>query len=88
MAVNTAAELAGTDEAAIEVVRGMFDRIEGAFRALVEEGQRTGELAAGRDAQAVGSLLLNTVVGLRLICRVADGPDRPSRVIDAVLDSL
>ncbi|MGW5865160.1 TetR/AcrR family transcriptional regulator [Streptomyces sp. NPDC055239] len=88
MAVNTAAELAGTDEMATELVRRMFDRTEEAFSALVEKGQRAGEIASGRDARAVGSLLLTTVVGLRLMGRVAEGPERLSRVIDATVDSL
>ncbi|GGP96693.1 TetR/AcrR family transcriptional regulator [Streptosporangium pseudovulgare] len=88
MAVNAAAELAGTDEAATELVRRMFARTEDAFRALIEEGQRSGEIAPGRDPAALGSLLLNTVVGLRLMARVAEGPDRLARVIDAMVDSL
>ncbi|MFI9840122.1 TetR/AcrR family transcriptional regulator [Nonomuraea sp. NPDC051941] len=88
MAVNTAAELGQADESAAQLVRRMFDRTEDAFRALVEEGRRTGEIAADRDARAVGSLLLNTVVGMRLLARVADGPDRLTRVVDAVVDSL
>ncbi|MFI6738135.1 TetR/AcrR family transcriptional regulator [Nonomuraea sp. NPDC050451] len=88
LAVNTAAELGRADESAAQLVRRMFDRTEDAFRALVEEGRRTGEIAADRDAQAIGSLLLNTVVGMRLLARVADGPDRLTRVIDAVIDSL
>ncbi|MGV9380688.1 TetR/AcrR family transcriptional regulator [Nonomuraea sp. NPDC003707] len=88
MAVNAAAELGQADESAAQLVRRMFDRTEDAFRALVEEGRRTGEIAADRDARAVGSLLLNTVVGMRLLARVADGPDRLTRVVDAVVDSL
>ncbi|MBE1590910.1 TetR/AcrR family transcriptional regulator [Nonomuraea angiospora] len=88
MAVNTAAELGQSDESAARLVRRMLDRTEEAFRALVEEGRRTGEIAADRDARAAGSLLLNTVVGMRLLARVADGPDRLTRVIDAVVDSL
>jgi TetR/AcrR family transcriptional repressor of nem operon len=88
MAVNAAAELAGTDETASELVRRMFDRTEGAFQALIEEGQRSEEIAPGRDSAALGSLLLNTVVGLRLMARVAEGPDRLTRVIDAMIDSL
>lgn len=88
MAVNAAAELAGTDEVATELVRRMFDRTEEAFSALVEEGRRAGEIASGRDARAAGSLLLTTVVGLRLMARVVEGPERLSRVIDATVDSL
>ncbi|GII56267.1 TetR family transcriptional regulator [Planotetraspora thailandica] len=88
LAVNTAAELSKSDESAVGLVRRMFDQTEEAFRAVIEEGQRAGEIGPERDARAIGSLLLNTVVGLRLLARVADGPERLSRVIDAVIDSL
>ncbi|MFE5338683.1 TetR/AcrR family transcriptional regulator [Isoptericola sp. NPDC056578] len=85
MAVNAAAELAGVDPEAVAHVRRMLDRTELAFRALIEEGQRTGEVAADRDPAALGSLLMNTVVGMRVIARVSDGPGRLDRVIDATL---
>ncbi|MYT32431.1 MULTISPECIES: TetR/AcrR family transcriptional regulator [unclassified Streptomyces] len=88
LAVNVAAELSGADETATELVRRMFDRTEGAFRALIEEGQRAGEIAPDRDARAIGSMLLATVVGLRLLARVAEGPERLTRVIEATLDVL
>jgi TetR/AcrR family transcriptional repressor of nem operon len=88
LAVNVAAELARTDETAAELVRRMFDRTEDAFRALIEEGQRTGEISPGRDPVALGSLLLNTAMGLRLMARIAEGSDRLVRVIDATVDSL
>ncbi|MFG3247894.1 TetR/AcrR family transcriptional regulator [Streptomyces sp. NPDC048187] len=88
MAVNAAAELAATDEVATELVQRMLDRTEGAFRALIEEGRRSGEIAPDRDPVALASMLLNTVVGLRLMARVAEGPDRLVRVIDATVDSL
>lgn len=88
MGVNTAAELAGTDEEATELVRRMLDRTEDAFQALIEEGQRAGEIATERNAAALASMLMNTVVGMRLVARVAEGPQRLARVIDATIDSL
>lgn len=88
LAVNTAAELSGTDEVATDLVRRMFDRTEEAFSALVEKAQRAGEIDPGRDARAIGSLLITTVVGLRLMARVVEGPERLARVIDATIDSL
>ncbi|MEU3372647.1 TetR/AcrR family transcriptional regulator [Streptomyces sp. NPDC006660] len=88
MAVNAAAELAATDDVAAELVRRMFDRTEAAFQALIEQGRRSGEIAPDRDPAALGSMLLNTIIGLRLIARVAEGPGRLARVIDATLDSL
>ncbi|WP_437099709.1 TetR/AcrR family transcriptional regulator [Streptomyces sp. enrichment culture] len=88
MAVNAAAELAGTDDAAKALIQGMLDRLEETFRALVEEGQRAGEISPARDSEALASLLLTTVTGLRILVRVAESPDRLFRVIDATIDSL
>lgn len=88
LAVNTAAERGRTDEASVDVVRRMFDRTEDSFRAMLEEGQRTGEIAKDRDPVALSSMLLNAAVGLRLIGRLSEGSDRLSRVIDSTIDSL
>ncbi|MEU8893476.1 TetR/AcrR family transcriptional regulator [Streptomyces sp. NPDC048442] len=88
MAVNAATELAGADQLATELVRRMFDRTESAFQAVIEEGQRSGEIDPGRDAAALGSMLLGILVGSRVLARVAEGPERLARVIDATIDSL
>lgn len=88
LAVNTAAELGDTDEVAADLVRRMLDRTEQAFRELIDEGQRNGEIEPGRDPAALASLLLNTVVGMRLLVRVSTGPERLDRVIDAAVDAL
>lgn len=55
MAVNTAAEPAGTYETATELARCMSGRAEDAFRAVVQEGRRGGEVSADRDAAAIGA---------------------------------
>lgn len=88
LAVNSAAELAGVDREATELVRRMLDRTEDAFRALIQEGQRAGEISPRRDPAALGSMLMNTVVGMRIVARVAEGPERLARVIDATIDAL
>ncbi|MGW6796669.1 TetR/AcrR family transcriptional regulator [Streptomyces chartreusis] len=88
MAVNTAAELAGTDLVATELVRRHFAQTEGAFRELIEEGQRSGEIAPEHDAVAWGRVLLNTLVGLQLMVRVAESPDQLFQVIEETIDSL
>ncbi|MEU4667590.1 TetR/AcrR family transcriptional regulator [Amycolatopsis sp. NPDC023774] len=88
LAVNTAAELGGADAAAAGSVGWMFDHVEEAFRALVEEGQRTGELARDRDSRAVASMVLATVVGLRVLSRLAGGRERALRVVDATIAAL
>jgi TetR/AcrR family transcriptional repressor of nem operon len=88
LAVNTAAELGDTDEIAADLVRRMLDRTEQAFRDVIDEGQRSGEIEPGRDPAELASLLLNTVVGMRLLARVSTGPERLDRVIDAAVDAL
>ncbi|MEV1008463.1 TetR/AcrR family transcriptional regulator [Streptomyces sp. NPDC049881] len=88
MAVKAASELAGVDEEATGLVQRMLDRTEDAFRALIEEGQRSGEIAPERDPAALASLILGAMVGMRLLARVAEGPDRLMRLVDGLLDSL
>ncbi|MCY1043859.1 TetR/AcrR family transcriptional regulator [Corallococcus sp. bb12-1] len=85
MAINTAIELAGRDEAATKLAARMFDQTEAAFLAVIEEGQRTGELAASLDAGALASLLLNTLTGLRVLGKTAQDATRLERIVDTVL---
>jgi TetR/AcrR family transcriptional repressor of nem operon len=72
LAVNTAVELAGDDHEAAVVVRRLFARVEDAFRGVIEEGQRAGEIAAGRDARQLASLLLTTFIGMSVLGRTRD----------------
>ncbi|WP_322752551.1 TetR/AcrR family transcriptional regulator [Frankia sp. Cas3] len=88
LVLNTAMEFGRTDESVTAQVQDMFDRIEGALRALIEEGQRAGEIDPGRDAKGLASLLLSTVNGMRLMARVESVPDRLIRVIDTIIDLL
>ncbi|MDF6045934.1 TetR/AcrR family transcriptional regulator [Streptomyces sp. JH14] len=88
LAMNSAAEFGVTDESVTTQIRGLLDRTEDAFQALLEEGQRAGEISTERDAKALASLLLNTVTGMRLMGRVEPGPDRLARVIDTTIDLL
>ncbi|MEU9027612.1 TetR/AcrR family transcriptional regulator [Streptomyces sp. NPDC048383] len=88
MAVNTAAESTPSDPWTTDTVRGMFARTEGAFRATVEEGQRAGEIDAGRDAAAVASWLLATVIGMRVLAKTAQDASQLTRVVDAAVAAL
>lgn len=84
MAVNTAAELGASDPSALATVQGMFSRTEAAFVELIEEGQKAGEFRRDIDAASLASLLLSTVLGLRIAGLVADTPDRLKRAVDAL----
>ncbi|MFI2207483.1 TetR/AcrR family transcriptional regulator [Streptomyces sp. NPDC020192] len=88
MAVNTSAELVGAGEEAAAVIRGVFDRIESTLVAVVEEGLRTREIDSGRDPQEVASGLLATIVGMHVLARTADGPERLTRIVAAAVAAL
>jgi TetR/AcrR family transcriptional regulator, transcriptional repressor for nem operon len=87
LAVNTTVELAGSDKAAADVVGRLFERIESAFQAVIEEGQRTGEITAGRDPRQSASLLLASFIGMSVLAKTGD-VERLRRVIDAVMAVL
>lgn len=87
LAVNTTVELAGSDEAAAHAVSRMFRRVEDEFRAVIAEGQRSGEIAAGRDAGELASLLLTAFVGMSVLIKTRD-TERLRRVVDALMAAL
>jgi TetR/AcrR family transcriptional repressor of nem operon len=85
LAVNTAAELGEGDAAAIEIVRDVFTRLEAALRATIEEGQRTGEIEPDRDSQGLASLMLTTLLGMTVVGKTADEPERLQRVVRTLM---
>lgn len=88
LAMNTAVEFGQDDEHLTPLLRGMLDRTESALRALVEEGQRAGDVRNDRDPKDLAALLLNTVTGLRVMVRIESGPERVRRAIDTTVDLL
>jgi TetR/AcrR family transcriptional repressor of nem operon len=85
LAVNTAAELGASDEAAAAIVRSVFDRMESALRATIDDGQRRGELDAELDAAGLASLMLSTLLGMTVLGKTVARPDRLSRIVDAMM---
>lgn len=88
LAVNTSAELLGAGREAAEVIRGVFDRIEAVLQKAVEEGRCTGEINARCDPHEIASGLLATIVGMHVLARTADGPERLARIVAAALAPL
>lgn len=88
LAVNTATELGGQDEAANAIVRSVFERMELVFQATIAEGQRSGELDAGRDAKEIASLLLTTTIGMTVIAKTAGGTERLRRVVRGLMSLI
>ena len=88
LATNSAVEFGCGDEAVADVVLGLFARTESAFQAVIQRGQRDGDIRPELDAQAVASMLLNTITGMHVLARIEPGSDRLLRVVDATLDLL
>ncbi|MEV5492917.1 TetR/AcrR family transcriptional regulator [Streptomyces bobili] len=88
MAVNATAEFGRTDESVAALLQGMLDHTESTFQILIEEGQSAGQITTERDALPLASLLVTSLLGLRLMVRVEKDPDRLMRAIDAAIDIL
>lgn len=88
LAINTAVELASRDTAAARLAARMFEQTEEAFLALLEEGQRTGELDASLDARALSGFLLNNLTGLRVLAKTAQDAAHLTPIVDVVLRSF
>lgn len=88
LAVNTASELGEGEGSAAAIVRGIFERMERAFQATLEEGQRTGELDPDGDAKALAGFLLSTVLGMSVIAKVSPPPERLRRIIHVAMSTL
>ncbi|WP_342373855.1 TetR/AcrR family transcriptional regulator [Myxococcus stipitatus] len=88
LAINTAVELAARDTASARLAARMFDQTEASFLALLEEGQRTGEVDASLDVRALAGFLLNNLTGLRVLAKTAAGAARLTPIVDVVLRSI
>ena len=88
LAVNTVTELGERDEAAAAVVRSVFERMERALQATIEEGQRNRELDADLNAKEIASLLLTTIIGMSVVAKTADRTGRSRRVVRAVMSLI
>jgi TetR/AcrR family transcriptional repressor of nem operon len=88
LAVNTAAELGDQDADATAIVRDIFKRMEQALRATIEEGQRGGEIAAERDAQALATLLLAMILGMTVIAKTDARPEGLRRIVRAAMAAV
>lgn len=81
---NTAVELAGGDPEMAKKLRKMQHESTGWFAARIKQGQRMGDVAADRDAEALAEHLANTLAGLRVMAMTQDAPTL-HRIIDTAL---
>ena len=87
-ATNSAVEFGRIDEDVTDRVLDFFARTEGAFCALIERGQREGDIRPELNASDTASMLLSTAIGWHVLARVESGPKRLLRAVDAAVDLL
>ncbi|WP_309117177.1 TetR/AcrR family transcriptional regulator [Saccharothrix sp.] len=66
LTVNTVVELGDTDPEAARVIDRDHDRRIAALRAVIEQGQRDGEIRTSRDAEQFARFLNSVVAGIRV----------------------
>lgn len=87
-ATNSAIEFGRVDEDVTGRVLDFFGRTEVAFCALIERGQREGDIRAELNAADTASMLLSMAVGWHVLARIDAGPERLLRALDAAVDLL
>ena len=81
-------EFGAEDAEVADPIRGLLDHTQNVLASLVREGQLSGELRPTPSSEAVAGLLMTTIVGLRALARVENGPERMRAVVDAAVDLL
>lgn len=88
LTVNTTVELAGRDAEITRLLdRDMTRRLE-SFRAVIEAGQRDGDIASARDSGALARFVNTVIAGIRVAAQ--GGADRAAleSVAETALDAL
>jgi TetR/AcrR family transcriptional regulator, transcriptional repressor for nem operon len=88
LTVNTAVELSLHDEQAAEKVVESFSKIELLLNNLVVRGQETGEISKHHSAKKISEFLHNSLVGLRVMTKTTDDPEKLNNIIDITLSVL
>jgi TetR/AcrR family transcriptional regulator, transcriptional repressor for nem operon len=88
LTVNTTVEFAGRDAEAAEILDRDFERRAAALRIVIAAGQRAGEIASGRDPDALAGYLNAVIGGMRVAGQ--GGADRATlqSIADTALDAL
>ncbi|OLR95430.1 TetR/AcrR family transcriptional regulator [Actinokineospora bangkokensis] len=85
---NTAVEFTDPGDPVVATIRRVLDRQEQAFRATVEEGQRSGEIPREHDAGALAAFFLATTNGIQVLAKANHGPERLSALVETALRAL
>ena len=82
--VNTALELAPHDQQAEKIVIQAFHRIELFFAKMIREAQEIGEISIEQDPETIASILMNMMIGLRVLARAQKNKTRIAAIMKGV----
>ncbi|MGN7410337.1 TetR/AcrR family transcriptional regulator [Sporosarcina sp. SAFN-010] len=88
LAVNSAVELSLHDFEVRELVSNSFSKTEQLLYALVQKGQKTGEVSSQFEAKKLSDLLHNSLVGLRVLAKTTNDKKKLEGIIDMTLSML
>ncbi len=85
---NCAVEVALHDPAAAKLIDGGIGLMEDTFFALVERGQKEGDITPAKDARALARYLTSSLNGLLVIGKANPDPENLSDITRIALTAL
>jgi TetR/AcrR family transcriptional repressor of nem operon len=86
--VNAATEMGPWDKEVVEKTEDAFSQTEDFIVRIVREGQESGEFSNKYDAEILGEILHNTLIGLRVLARTSATKEKMHRIVDFFLNLL
>lgn len=86
--VNAATEMGPWDKDVVEKTEDAFNKAEEFIAGIVREGQKSGEFSVKYDADILGEILNNTLLGLRVLVRASSSKEKMHRIADFFLNLL
>lgn len=86
--VNAATEMGTWDKEVVEKTEDAFSQTEEFIAGIVREGQKSGEFSINYDADILGEVLHNTLLGLRVLVRTSSSKEKMHRIADFFLNLL
>ncbi|MBC7919756.1 MAG: TetR/AcrR family transcriptional regulator [Ferruginibacter sp.] len=86
--VNATLERVPADPDTAQIVCENYRALEEAFGALIEEGQRNGEIAVGQSPAALARFVVTLINGLRVMGKTNYAPQALNEVVEVALQAL
>lgn len=86
--VNAATEMGPWDKEVEEKTEEAFRKAEDFIAGIVRAGQEAGEFSRNYDAEILGEILHNTLLGLRVLMRTSASKEKMHRIADFFLNLL